>query len=75
MMRALVLAALVVPTVAACGSARARVEVLPVVNPNTFDVSCCVAYVEVPPSTQVSVQVTHSDDAGTKVKLGAHWRF
>lgn len=52
-----------------------HVQVLPVINPNTYDVSCCVAYAEIPPGTQLSLSVTHSDAAGTKVKLGARWRF
>ena len=52
-----------------------HLQVLPIVNPNTYDVSCCVAYAEIPPSTQLSLSVTHSDASGTKVKAGARWRF
>ncbi|PXW23426.1 hypothetical protein [Paraburkholderia caballeronis] len=52
-----------------------HVQVLPIINPNTYDVSCCVAYAEIPPSTQLNLSITHSDAAGTKVKLGARWRF
>jgi hypothetical protein len=52
----------------------AHVQVLPIINPNTYDVSCCVAYAEIPPSTQLSVSVKKGD-TGTTVKLGAHWRF
>jgi len=51
-----------------------HVQVLPIVNPNTYDVSCCVAYAEIPPSTRLSVTVKKSG-AGTSVKLGARWRF
>jgi len=52
-----------------------HVQVLPIVNPNTYDVSCCVAYAEIPPRTQLSLSITHSDATGTKVKAGARWRF
>lgn len=51
-----------------------HVQVLPIVNPNTHDISCCVAYAEVPPSTRLSVTVKKGDDGAT-VKLGARWRF
>lgn len=51
-----------------------HVQVLPIINPNTDDVSCCVVYAEVPPSTRLSASVTKTD-AGTKVKLGAKFRF
>ena len=40
----------------------------------TYDVSCCVAYAEVPPSTQLSATIKKGDD-GVKVKLGAKWKF
>jgi hypothetical protein len=52
-----------------------HVQVLPVFNPDTLDVECCVAYAEIPPSTNLSAKVTHSDEKGTEVKLGAKWRF
>lgn len=52
-----------------------HMQILPIVNPNTYDVSCCVAYAEVPPSTRLSVQATHSDLKGWAVKLGARWKF
>jgi len=52
-----------------------HVQVLPIVNPNTYDVSCCVAYAEVPPSTRLSLQATHSDLKGWSFKAGARWRF
>lgn len=52
-----------------------RAQLLPIVNPNTYDVSCCVAYAEIPPATQLSLTVTHSGNAGTKVKAGARWHF
>ncbi|TDV39508.1 hypothetical protein C7405_101627 [Paraburkholderia caballeronis] len=69
-----VLAAVLVAALAGCTVVE-HVQVLPVVNPNTYDVSCCVAYAEIPPSTQLNLSITHSDAAGTKVKLGARWRF
>lgn len=50
-----------------------HVQVLPIINPMTEDVSCCVAYAEIPPSTHLTVQVSKSPDL--KVKLGAKWRF
>lgn len=50
-----------------------RVAVLPVINPMTESVDCCVAYAYIPPSTQLSVQVTKAPDL--KVKLGAKFRF
>ncbi len=53
----------------------AHVQVVPVINPDTLDVSCCVAYAEIPPSPRVSATVTYSDEKGAKVKLGAKWRF
>ncbi|WP_070108608.1 hypothetical protein [Burkholderia plantarii] len=71
-------------SVAACGAAVAllsgctaieHVQVLPVVNPNSYDVSCCVAYTEIPPSTRLSLTATHSDAAGVKVKASARWRY
>lgn len=52
-----------------------HMQLLPIVNPNTYDVSCCVVYAEIPPSTQLSLTVTHSGNAGTKVKAGARWHF
>jgi hypothetical protein len=50
------------------------VQVLPIVNPTTDDVSCCVVYAEIPPSTRASISVTKSN-AGAKVKLGTKFRF
>jgi hypothetical protein len=50
-----------------------RVVVLPIVSPMTDQVSCCVAYAFVPPSTDLSVQVTKAPDL--KVRLGARWKF
>ncbi|MEK6420039.1 MAG: hypothetical protein V4801_10560 [Burkholderia gladioli] len=52
-----------------------HVQVLPTVNPTTYDVSCCVAYAEIPPSTRLSFSITRSDAAGVKVKASARWRF
>ena len=51
-----------------------HVQVAPTINPMTDDISCCVAYAEIPPSTQLSVSVKKGN-TGTTVKLGAHWRF
>ncbi|WP_321904368.1 hypothetical protein [Paraburkholderia tropica] len=51
-----------------------HVQVLPTVNPTTYDVSCCVAYAEIPPSTHLSLTVKKAD-SGVSVKLGARWRF
>ena len=51
-----------------------HVQILPVVNPMTDDVSCCVAYAEIPPSARLSVTVNKGND-GVKVKLGAKWKF
>ena len=51
-----------------------HVQVLPIVNPSTYDVSCCIAYAEIPPSTHFSVTVKKGND-GTTVKLGSSWRF
>lgn len=52
----------------------AHVQVLPVINPETDDVSCCVAYTEWPPSTQLSLSVKKGN-VGVNVKAGARWRF
>jgi hypothetical protein len=52
-----------------------HVQVLPVVNPRTLAVSCCIAYVEVGPTTKGSIEVQNSDAKGVSVKLGAKWRF
>lgn len=51
-----------------------HVQVLPTINPTTDDVSCCVAYAEIPPSTRLSLSVT-KNDSGLKVKAGAKWKF
>lgn len=51
-----------------------HVQVLPIVNPTTYDVSCCVAYAEIPPSTHLSLTVKKGNE-GTTVKLGSSWRF
>ncbi|MBB2981729.1 hypothetical protein [Paraburkholderia tropica] len=51
-----------------------HVQVLPTVNPTTYDVSCCVAYAEIPPSTRLSLTVKKAD-SGVSVKLGARMRF
>lgn len=70
------LAGLLVASLAGCSAIEVtQLQLLPVVNPLTYDASCCVAYVEIPPSTQISFSVIHSGSAGTKVKAGAHWRF
>jgi hypothetical protein len=37
-----------------------HVQVLPVINPTTYDVSCCVAYVELNRSTSGSLEVQKS---------------
>ncbi|WP_186153464.1 hypothetical protein [Burkholderia gladioli] len=67
---------------AACGAAVAllsgymvleHVQVLPVVNSNSYDVSCCVAYAEIPPIMRDSLTVTRSNAAGVKVKASARW--
>jgi hypothetical protein len=52
----------------------AHVQVLPLINPDTHDISCCVVYAEIPPSTRLSVTVKQGS-AGTSVKLGARWSF
>lgn len=51
-----------------------HVQVLPIVNPMTDDVSCCVAYAEIPPSTHLSVAVKKGND-GVTVTLGVRRRF
>jgi hypothetical protein len=51
-----------------------HVQVLPLFNTVTDEVSCCVAYAEIPPSTRLTVSVTKSN-AGAKVKAGAKWKF
>lgn len=66
-------AILMVMMLAGCGSA--RVEVLPVVDANTYDVSCCVFYAQVPPSTTASAKIHYAKGAGFSLKLGAKWRF
>jgi hypothetical protein len=50
------------------------VQILPIINPSTEDVSCCVAYAEIPPSTRLTLSVSKSN-AGVKVKAGAKWKF
>jgi hypothetical protein len=51
-----------------------HVQILPIINPSTEDVSCCVAYAEIPPSTRLTLSVSKSN-AGVKVKAGAKWKF
>lgn len=51
-----------------------HVQVLPVVNPDTYDVSCCVAYAEIPPSTLLSVTVKKSNTSFS-IRAGVNWRF
>ncbi|WP_322069985.1 hypothetical protein [Paraburkholderia bannensis] len=51
-----------------------HVQVLPTINPDTHDVSCCVAYAEIPPSTRASVTVKKSNTSFS-VKAGVRWRF
>ncbi|PVX86492.1 hypothetical protein [Paraburkholderia unamae] len=65
--------ALAVAFAAALGGCT-HVQVLPLINPDTHDISCCVAYAEIPPSTRMSVTVKKGS-TGTSVKLGARWRF
>lgn len=52
-----------------------HVQVVPVVNPKTYAVSCCKAYVEYSKTTQSSIEVQNSDAKGVSVKLGAKFRF
>ncbi|MGF6937804.1 hypothetical protein OKW41_006966 [Paraburkholderia sp. UCT70] len=51
-----------------------HVQVLPIVNPNTYEISCCVAYAEIPPSTRASVTVKKSNTSFS-IKASARWRF
>ncbi|QNB13417.1 hypothetical protein G5S35_17440 [Paraburkholderia tropica] len=51
-----------------------HVQVLPTINPDTYDVSCCVAYAEIPPSTRLSVTVKKSTTSFS-IKAGARWQF
>lgn len=51
-----------------------HVQVLPNINPTTYDVSCCAVYAEIPPSTRLSVTVKKSNTSFS-VKAGARWRF
>jgi hypothetical protein len=60
-------------SLAGCGTA--RVEVLPVVDASNYDVSCCVFYMQVPPSTTASAKVQFAKGSGFSLKLGAKWRF
>ncbi len=48
-------------------------QVLPIIDRNN-DVSCCAAYVEIPPDTRLTASVEKANE-GFKVKLGASWRF
>ncbi|NIF80125.1 hypothetical protein F3J20_22485 [Paraburkholderia sp. Cy-641] len=67
------LSAFLVASLAGCTLIE-HVQVLPILNPNTDDVSCCVAYAEILPSTRLSLSVSKSN-AGVKVKAGAKWKF
>lgn len=51
-----------------------HVQVLPNINPDTYDVSCCVAYAEIPPSTHLSLTVKKSTTSFS-IKAGARWQF
>lgn len=51
-----------------------HVQVLPQINPDTYDLSCCVVYAEIPPSTRVSVTVKKSNTSFS-IKAGARWQF
>ncbi len=51
-----------------------HVQVMPIVSPDLADISCCVAYAEIPPSTRLSLSVSKGN-AGVKVKAGAKWKF
>lgn len=51
-----------------------NVQVLPTINPTTYDVSCCVAYAEIPSSTRLSVTVKKSNTSFS-VKASARWHF
>jgi hypothetical protein len=68
-----VLPAFLVSSLAGC-TVIEHVQILPIFNPTTDDVSCCVAYAEIPPSTRLSLSVSKSN-AGVKVKAGAQWKF
>ena|GEM_PF-4399271 len=68
-----VLSALLVSSLAGC-TVFGHVQILPILNPNLDDVSCCVAYAEIPPATHLSLSVSKSN-AGMKVKAGAKWKY
>jgi hypothetical protein len=52
-----------------------HVQVVPVINPKTYAVSCCQAYVEYSKTTQAFIEVQNSDAKGVSVKLGAKFKF
>lgn len=51
------------------------VQILPSLNSQTYDFDGALIYVEPDPMSRYSVSVTHSDQAGYKLKLGAKWKF
>lgn len=64
---------LAIAPLAGCSIAE-HVQVLPLINPDLADVSCCVVYAEIPPSTRLSLSVSKGN-AGVKVKAAAKWKF
>jgi len=51
-----------------------RVIVLPVINPTTYDASCCVAYWEISKSTAGSLEVQKSATSWS-VSTKLHFKF
>lgn len=51
-----------------------HVQLLPALTQN-YDVDGAVLYTEIPPSTRLSLKVTHSDLKGNAVTVRATWRF
>jgi hypothetical protein len=53
----------------------ATVQVFPAVSTETYDLNGVLLYVEPNPTSRYSVSVTHSDQAGYRLNLGAKFRF
>lgn len=51
------------------------VQVLPVVDPHTDSVSCCIAVAEINRTTDATLQITNTATKGLSAKLGIRWKF
>jgi len=51
-----------------------HVQIVPIVSADLSSITCCEAFIEIPPSTDITIQASKVDRK-YRVKLGAKWKF